>query len=338
MDSSELRGGAPSSGGEASALSSGGRGSEPSSAGEAGAPSSAGQAGALSSVGEGGASGSGKGGALSSAGEGGASGSGKGGALNSAGEGGAASPVWETLPGLARDIAHGADGSAWIVGVDSVGYGDLGISKWVGSVWASANGGGVRIGVAPNGVPWTVNAAGEIYRHSSAPDVGLWEHMSGSATDIALGADGSVWIVAANNLGNGDFGICKWNGLGWDATDGGAVRIAVAPDGVPWIVNTAGEIYRRTSYSPWEGSWQVVDGQARDIAVGADGSIWIIGNERVGFDDFRIAVWNAQSSDGGWVSADGAGVALSVDPSGAPWIVNAAGLIQRFRGELNRSP
>jgi hypothetical protein len=297
---------------------------------QGGVPGSGGEGGGPGPAGEGGAHGPAEeGGAPSSTGEGDASGS--------AGQGNAATTTWETLPGLARDIAHGADGSVWTIGTDPVGYGDLSIAKWAGSTWVSANGGGVRIAVGPNGAPWTVNAKGEFYRHNSDPNVGTWQLQPGRATDISVGTDGSVWIVAANDLGNNDFGICKWNGTACEGTDGGAVRIAVAPDAVPWIVNTAGDIYRRTSSSPTEGYWQAIPGQARDIAAGADGSVWIISAERVGLDDFRIAVWDEQPGGGQWVSADGAGIAISVDPSGAPWVVNAAGQIQRFRGELKRT-
>jgi hypothetical protein len=274
---------------------------------------------------------------------------GEGGVPDAGGEGGGtpshsgaggtpAGTTWELVDGLARDIAHGADGSVWIIGTDPIGYGDLAISKWAGATWASANGGGIRVAVGPNGAPWTVNAKGEIYRHSSDPNVGVWQLQPGSASDIAVGADGSVWIVATSDLGNNDYGICKWNGSGCESTDGGAVRIAVAPDGVPWIVNRANEIYRRTSNGPVDGYWQQMPGHASDIAAGAEGSVWIISTERVGFDDFRIAAWDEQADAGQWVSGDAAGVAISVDPNGSPWIVNAAGQIQRFRVDVKRTP
>lgn len=307
--------------GEGGALGRGGLG---------GAPPTDDDGGKSNLGGEGGVWGTAGGRATSNGGEGGEGGEG--------GATGEAAAQWETVPGLARDLAIGADGSAWIIGVEQVAYGDLLISKWTGSAWTSANGGGTRIAVGPSGVPWIVNANGAIFRHSSDPYIGYWQLQPDLATDVAIGADGSVWIVAANDLGNNDFGIAKWNGTAWVGTDGGAVGIAVASDGVPWIVNSARQIYRRTSSSPTEGYWELKPGHASDIAAGPEGSVWIISTERIGFENFGIAVWDEQTAPGRWRSVDGAGIRIAVDPTGAPWTIDAAGQIQRARGELKRSP
>jgi peptidoglycan hydrolase-like protein with peptidoglycan-binding domain len=72
--------------------------------------------------------------------------------------------------------------------------------------------------------------------------------------------------------------------------------------------------------------WVVVPGQARDIAVGGSvgGAVWAIGTTPVagGFNILR-------SNGGGWDTAAGGAVRITVDSLGIPWIVNSVGTIFR---------
>ena len=45
--------------------------------------------------------------------------------------------------------------------------------------------------------------------------------LTGSATDIAVGANGAIGITSREAFGDG-FRVKKWNGSGWTNTDGGA--------------------------------------------------------------------------------------------------------------------
>ena len=64
--------------------------------------------------------------------------------------------AWQLLPGRAKDIDIGDDGSVWIVGTNEV-TGGYGIYQWNGSNWDVKDGGAVRIAVDENGNPWVVN-------------------------------------------------------------------------------------------------------------------------------------------------------------------------------------
>ena len=223
--------------------------------------------------------------------------------------------VWGAqLPGLAREIAVGSDGSVWLIGTDYGAY------RRDGTGWNKIDDNHLwfAIAVGPDGQPWTADQeAGNIYRRQE----GSWVQLPGAGRDIAVGADGSVWIVGTNRIGN-DYGIYKWNApiSNWNMIDGGGIRIAVGPDGVPWLVNAAGQIFRRQ-----EGvSWSLLPGLARDIGVGANGSVWILGTNQLG-SDFGIYKWNDAISN--WDQADGAGTRIAVGPDGLPWLVNAAGQI-----------
>ena len=62
------------------------------------------------------------------------------------------SGTWELMPGAAKDIGAGSDGSIWVVGTNAVS-GGFGLYKWNGSGWDAASGGGgaTRIAVVFDG-------------------------------------------------------------------------------------------------------------------------------------------------------------------------------------------
>jgi hypothetical protein len=65
-------------------------------------------------------------------------------------------------------------------------------------------------------------------------------------------------------------------------------------------------------------------GLGKDIGVGPDGSIWLVGTNPVGgASDFGVYRWSGSS----WVQVGGGGVAISVGPSGDPWLLNSSGAI-----------
>lgn len=228
-----------------------------------------------------------------------------------------AAPQWTLLPGTARDLGVGSDGSVWEIGTNPVGAGsDFGVRNWNRAVWNAVDGGGVRIAVGSDGNPWIVNSAGQIYRRLN----NTWTIQPGLAKDIGAGTNGAVWAIGTTPVGAGsDFNVLRWNGASWDNVDGGGVRIAVAPDGNAWMINSAGNIYRRQN-----DAWVLLPGLAKDIGAGANGSVWVIGTTPVGAgSDFSVHRWNGS----GWDSFGGGGVAISVGPSGDPWLVNSAGSI-----------
>jgi hypothetical protein len=139
-----------------------------------------------------------------------------------------------------------------------------------------------------------------------------WKLASGSATDIAAGADGSVWVIGTNPVPGG-YGIYRWTSTGWAGVSGGAVSIGVGPDGSPWVVNSAHRIYHRVG-----SAWVLYPGAAVDIAVGANGVVWVVGTNPVpgGYGIYR---WTST----GWAGVSGGAVAVAVGASGRPWVVNS---------------
>jgi len=136
-----------------------------------------------------------------------------------------------------------------------------------------------------------------------------WHQIPGSAIDIGAGADGTVWIIGTDSLGNGNYGIYRLVNGGSVKAPGGAVRIAVDPQGKAWVINAQHQIYH------WNGSnWDTNPGQGMDIGVGANGDVWLIGT------DHAIWKWDPVAS---WQKKTGAADRIAVDPRGVPWVVNS---------------
>ncbi len=143
----------------------------------------------------------------------------------------------------------------------------------------------------------------------------------GSAIDVGVGANGSVWVVGTNPVAGG-FGLWHWTGTAWAASPGGALRIAVDPGGNPWVVNSLHSIYR------WSGAgWIRLPGSATDVGVGANGSVWVVGTNPLG-GGFGLWHWTGTA----WAASPGGAVRIAVDPGGNPWVVNSLHSIYRWSG------
>jgi Tectonin domain len=158
--------------------------------------------------------------------------------------------TWVKFPGLAKDIGVGANGSVWIIGTNHVGRAlDFGIHRLNDSTWEAVDGGGVRIAVGPDGMPWVVNSVGQIFRRAG----NSWNELPGRGTDIGVGkvdnfagSQTSAWLIGTDRVGTaGDFGVYEFVGENWSKIDGGAIGISVGLNGKPWVVNSAGSIFSR---------------------------------------------------------------------------------------------
>ncbi|MBI3864606.1 MAG: hypothetical protein HY290_22215 [Planctomycetia bacterium] len=224
---------------------------------------------------------------------------------------------WEFLPGLAREVALGADGSAFCLGVGEMPAGGYSIHRWNGADWDHIDGAAIKIAVGSDGSVWVVNREHGILRSMG---VG-WQPLPGLAREIACGVDGSAWCLSSGDFAPGGGSIHFWNGGDWNHVEGAAVKIAVGPDGLPWIVNSAGQIFRRSG----EG-WELMSGLASEIACGADGSVWCLSAAAAPTGDHSIHVWKG----GDWEYIPGAAVKIAAGPAGSVLTVDAGNRI--FRG------
>ena len=144
---------------------------------------------------------------------------------------------------------------------------------------------------------------------------------SGAGTDIASGADGSLWVIGTNPVSGGG-GIWVYANPWVQPYGGGGKRIAVDPSGQPWIVNSNHQIFCHNMVG-----WVLIPGAANDIGVGANGEVWVIGTNAVG-GGFGIYTWSGGcTAVGSWSEIPGGGVAISVGTDGLPFVVNSSGQI-----------
>ncbi len=129
---------------------------------------------------------------------------------------------WIRMPGKARDIGIGSDGSVCIIGTNRTGN-NYGIYRWNGSDWDPFPGAAVRIDVDASGNPWVANQAGGIYKWNGNG----WNKLPGGATDISVGRK-IPWVIGGDSVPGGH-GIYKWDNRvhNWDRIPGGAVAISV---------------------------------------------------------------------------------------------------------------
>jgi hypothetical protein len=232
-------------------------------------------------------------------------------------------------------VGHANGSDTYVVGGAAVAGGYQIWDLVNASQWFLMPGGAVHIAGAESGGLWVTNDAGNIFRWNSS--TGGWDSISGCATDIAMGADGSVWIIGCSDLGLGHE-IRKWMGTKWKTVPGEAVRISVGPaavgktDQVPWVVSNDGSIWRRTTSDPATGDWNGLPGAAIDIGVGG-GTAWVLGTAGDDGGNF-IYVYNKQAAGGGspaapeldqWIQVPGTARAISSRPDGTPFVVNEYG-------------
>ena len=148
---------------------------------------------------------------------------------------------WQRLPGSARYIDIAANGAVWIIGTEDKAQGGR-LYQWNGEDWEpQAEGEAQKISLDSQGNPWIINASGKIYRLVDE----AWERISGTARDIGIGADDSVWIVGTDEDKNDNCGIYYRKEDAWIEIDGKARKISVEANGAPWVVNAKGQIYFR---------------------------------------------------------------------------------------------
>lgn len=139
-----------------------------------------------------------------------------------------------------------------------------------------------------------------------------WQLLPGRATDVSVGANGTVWVIG-NNPVPGGYGIFQYVDGAWRSVPGGGVRVAVGPAGQPWIVNNEGRVFTRNG-----ADWTLMPGTARDIAVADDGNVFKIGTEpRPG----GYGIYRYIPDFAGWTEVGGGATRIAAGRN--VWVVNA---------------
>jgi hypothetical protein len=223
---------------------------------------------------------------------------------------------WRELPGKGKDIGVGANGQAFMIGIENANFGGY-IYKWNGSAWQVINGLATRIDVGPGGEPWVINKENKIFKGDGA---GNWTQLPGAAIDIGVGANGQAFMIGPINSSFGG-SIYKWNGSAWQEISGLAVKIDVGPDGAPWVINKENKIFRGNG----SGGWTQLPSRAIDIAVGANGDVYITGTDNTA-NGGKVYRWTGTA----WQYINKYAVHISSDKNGDPWVINKTNKVSKY--------
>jgi hypothetical protein len=194
-----------------------------------------------------------------------------------------------------RLLAVGADGSLVAVGERLFGHSHL-LARYDGTSWTrqtlTSEPVGNSVAVGDDGVVWL--AAGRIGFDEGGQLVsvdgatvtrhGTAEGLPGDqVTDVAVGADGTVWVVTASPDGVASLADGEWTiqDLG-DGAAAGPQSVAAGPDGTVWV--TFADHYGRFDRDQWR-TWPTDLPTWGDVAVASDGTLWrTIGAALLSFD------------------------------------------------------
>jgi virginiamycin B lyase len=250
-------------------------------------------------------------------------------------------PNWSQLPGsVAQVVVSPSDGSLWAL-VDTGGP-DYPIAHYSGGVWAIVPGDASRIAINPYGdTLWAVNAEGGIYEYNVAGQT--WTGIGGSASDIAVGADNSIYVLSnADADAGGNFPIWHYAGGIWTSIPGSGYRIAGSWDTNSYPISGVAKMYPGGFfvftadtgsdadgngiiyyYSPGVG-YEQVPGQVQAIAPVTGGVFAVGGSAGAGtespiyFYEYASQGWTGEAGDGVSVAASQSAL-YSVTSANALW-------------------
>lgn len=147
---------------------------------------------------------------------------------------------WHVVQNIqAQDIAIGLNGTVIVAAPDDVLYQYVAKEDRFERIFAAQDGepapAGGRVAVDPRGNPWTIARDQVLWRCDRTP----CQRLAQSARDIAIGPEGSVFIV------DSDFRMRRLNKETgeWDRVGVDADVVAVGPAGKPWLVNGKSEAW-----------------------------------------------------------------------------------------------
>ena len=85
--------------------------------------------------------------------------------------------------------------------------------------------------------------------------------MEGRATDIGIGADGSVWVTTLTDDWGEDGKLAMLQGTNWITQSRSSAAVSVHPGGMPWFTQGDGDVLRGLGYEGYLDTPVVSGGQ-----------------------------------------------------------------------------
>lgn len=169
--------------------------------------------------------------------------------------------------GTITDVAVGTNGTVYVVGGSYCNCGEVfneAMYRLDGTNFVALSLSGVVIHPDPAGRVWTVDASTGIHRTTTGSGTTA---IAGHALDLAVGANGDVWIISRLAFDGYDGDVQFWNGTSFQPAGMFGARIAVAPDGTPWVITDDNRIYRGHKVDLRIADVQAVEGQLLQFPV-----------------------------------------------------------------------
>src|SRR6185436_601294 len=103
-----------------------------------------------------------------------------------------AAPRWERVRGSAVELALSSAGTAYALDADGRAWRR---APGPASAWSPLPGIFARIDAGPEGEAWAVDRDGAVHRFTGS----TWTLVPGRARDVAIGAEGTVYILDATD-------------------------------------------------------------------------------------------------------------------------------------------
>ena len=205
--------------------------------------------------------------------------------------------------------------SLWITSRDGYLY------KYQNRTWVQISRLASVLSVSPTNQPWYLTSGNSIFRPTGT---NAYSEVGGSAIDIGVGANGSVWVIGTNNTPGGK-GIYRFTNQWpfWQSVAGGALRIAVDPNGNPYVLNSADQLFQWTGWS-----WRFIStAKGKDIAISAGGIVFVMQLNKILFKRPSDPTWSSLDAPVGKTLSR-----ISADLNGNPYVVTTDAKLYQFNG------
>lgn len=244
-------------------------------------------------------------------------------------------PEWDSNSGTrVSQISVGSATNVWGLASSSTVNGPIYHWDPQSANWVSVPGGLTQIAAGADGSVWGINQENQVYRYTqSAQPYHTLISLPGSFAQISVGADGTAWGVDANNF------IYSFDRVtqNWQNVPGQLAQVSVGSAVDVWGVNAQGQIWRWGR--PNLATWNYVPGWLTQIAVNPADPYSLYSVDQLGYPPvFGINGFSQTyvfGSDDNWVNIPGSLAQLSTGVDGSAWGINAQQQIYRYDADDN---
>ncbi|CDW80817.1 UNKNOWN [Stylonychia lemnae] len=231
--------------------------------------------------------------------------------------------TWEKIGENFSDVSMSQDGQIFAIGSQSIGYGGNAIYQFVNGGWVQIPGEAVKISAYKQGEIWSVNTSGKVWQKQN--DQWVARSDIGTAADVAVGDDGSVWITCAQQTKDKGINIMYYDfsSQKFMKVNGFGQQIAVTRNGEPLIVLENGEVILRKGREI-----QKINIFATNVSITRLDELWAVSASKV---DGGYQIYKGQlQAEITWEDMQISGVKVSAYDKTAI-IVNEWGEVYRYR-------